>query len=117
MAIDHRKALDLARDGQWDEAHRLVQSASDPLFAVSEAMVVVAYPTTMTSTRPNVMDKADNFLKYMRSSSLFRFVLKNQNCKNIAFPTKNYLHFAGVGESAACSCMYAYMSANSVSDN
>ena len=31
MAVDHRAALELARDGQWVEAHRRVQAASDPL--------------------------------------------------------------------------------------
>ncbi|MDH3638155.1 MAG: hypothetical protein OES09_06785 [Gammaproteobacteria bacterium] len=29
MAIDHRKALDYANAGKWDEAHELVQSSSD----------------------------------------------------------------------------------------
>ena len=29
MAVDHRKALDYAKEGKWDEAHRLVQSFSD----------------------------------------------------------------------------------------
>ena len=29
MPADHIKALNLARDGKWDEAHRLVQSFSD----------------------------------------------------------------------------------------
>lgn len=28
---DHRQALDLARAGHWDEAHRLIQSHDDPL--------------------------------------------------------------------------------------
>ncbi|MGA8260691.1 MAG: hypothetical protein WB783_10805 [Arenicellales bacterium] len=31
MLEDHLKALDLARDGYWDEAHRLIQSYSDEL--------------------------------------------------------------------------------------
>ena len=30
MAADHIKALDYARDGKWDEAHKLIQSFSDP---------------------------------------------------------------------------------------
>ena len=29
MPIDHVKALNYARQGKWDEAHRLVQSFSD----------------------------------------------------------------------------------------
>lgn len=29
MTIDHCKALDFARNGKWDEAHRIVQSSSD----------------------------------------------------------------------------------------
>lgn len=29
MACDHLKALDLARDGQWDAAHNLVQPHYD----------------------------------------------------------------------------------------
>ena len=29
MSVDHIKALDLAKEGKWDEAHRLVQSFSD----------------------------------------------------------------------------------------
>lgn len=29
MACDYSKALDLARDGAWDEAHKLVQPYSD----------------------------------------------------------------------------------------
>ena len=29
MRIDYRKALELARQGQWDEAHQMVQSARD----------------------------------------------------------------------------------------
>ena len=29
MSVDHVKALNFARDGKWDEAHRLVQSFSD----------------------------------------------------------------------------------------
>lgn len=30
MAIDHKQVLDLAANGRWDEAHQLVQNASDP---------------------------------------------------------------------------------------
>lgn len=30
MRIAHKQALDLAREGKWDEAHRLVQGVSDP---------------------------------------------------------------------------------------
>ena len=29
MSVDHIKALNYARDGQWDKAHKLVQSFSD----------------------------------------------------------------------------------------
>lgn len=29
MTCDHIRVLDLAKEGQWDEAHRLVQSYSD----------------------------------------------------------------------------------------
>ena len=28
---DHRQALDLAREGRWDEAHRIVQQLGDPM--------------------------------------------------------------------------------------
>ena len=28
---DHRQALDLAKEGEWDEAHRLVQNHGDPM--------------------------------------------------------------------------------------
>ena len=28
---DHRQALDLAKEGRWDEAHRLVQQHGDPM--------------------------------------------------------------------------------------
>jgi hypothetical protein len=31
MTSSQMRALDLARDGRWDEAHRLVQSSSDRL--------------------------------------------------------------------------------------
>lgn len=31
MECDHRKALDVAREGQWDESHKLVQAYSDEL--------------------------------------------------------------------------------------
>jgi hypothetical protein len=34
---DHLKALDLARDGRWDEAHELVQSRSDELACLIHA--------------------------------------------------------------------------------
>lgn len=37
MPPDHRKALDLARDGCWDEAHELVQSSSDTLSCLIHA--------------------------------------------------------------------------------
>lgn len=33
----HLRALDLARDGHWDDAHHLVQSASDPLACLIHA--------------------------------------------------------------------------------
>ena len=29
MSIDHVHALELAREGRWDEAHEMVQAASD----------------------------------------------------------------------------------------
>jgi hypothetical protein len=29
MPVDHAKALDYAKEGRWDEAHRLIQSFSD----------------------------------------------------------------------------------------
>ena len=29
MAVDHIAALDYAREGQWDQAHRLIQPLSD----------------------------------------------------------------------------------------
>lgn len=28
---DYRKALDLARDGQWDASHKIVQAHTDPM--------------------------------------------------------------------------------------
>ena len=31
MGCDHRKALDMAKNGQWDDAHHLVQNHSDKL--------------------------------------------------------------------------------------
>jgi len=31
MACDHKKALDLAKEGKWDQSHELVQSYSDTL--------------------------------------------------------------------------------------
>lgn len=31
MTSPHREALTLARQGRWESAHRLVQSAGDPL--------------------------------------------------------------------------------------
>lgn len=37
MATDHLKALNLAREGQWDAAHELVQSASDELACLIHA--------------------------------------------------------------------------------
>lgn len=37
MSPDHRKALDLARDGRWDEAHELVQPHSDELSCLIHA--------------------------------------------------------------------------------
>lgn len=37
MTGEHRKALDLARDGHWDEAHRLIQSRSDELACLIHA--------------------------------------------------------------------------------
>lgn len=37
MATDHLKALNLTRDGHWDAAHELVQSASDELACLIHA--------------------------------------------------------------------------------
>lgn len=37
MANFHRKALEMARKGQWDEAHQLVQSHSDQLSCLIHA--------------------------------------------------------------------------------
>jgi hypothetical protein len=37
MECDHKKALDLARDGNWDEAHKLVQQYSDKLSCLIHA--------------------------------------------------------------------------------
>lgn len=37
MAGTHLEALDLARNGRWDEAHRLVQSQSDELACLIHA--------------------------------------------------------------------------------
>ena len=37
MECDHRKALDLARDGHWDESHKLVQAYSDELSCLIHA--------------------------------------------------------------------------------
>ena len=37
MECDHIKALDLARDGHWDESHQLVQQYSDKLFCLIHA--------------------------------------------------------------------------------
>jgi len=37
MSTEHLKALDLARDGHWDEAHELVQSRSDELACLIHA--------------------------------------------------------------------------------
>ena len=31
MANDQQKSLELAKEGKWDEAHKLIQSHSDPL--------------------------------------------------------------------------------------
>ncbi|MEE9411555.1 MAG: hypothetical protein V3V22_00745 [Methylococcales bacterium] len=31
MTVDHKKALDLAREGKWDEAHQMIQSFSDQM--------------------------------------------------------------------------------------
>ena len=31
MGTEHARALDLARDGKWEESHRLIQSYTDPL--------------------------------------------------------------------------------------
>ncbi|MDX1527403.1 MAG: hypothetical protein R3337_02175 [Gammaproteobacteria bacterium] len=37
MARDHARALELAKSGKWDEAHRLVQSHSDRLSCLIHA--------------------------------------------------------------------------------
>lgn len=37
MESDHIKALDLARDGNWDESHHLVQQYSDNLSCLIHA--------------------------------------------------------------------------------
>lgn len=37
MPVNHLKALDLARDGHWDEAHDLVQAYSDKLSCLIHA--------------------------------------------------------------------------------
>ncbi len=37
MECDHIKALDLAREGKWDESHKLVQSYSDKLSCLIHA--------------------------------------------------------------------------------
>jgi len=37
MKCDHIKALDLARKGKWDEAHKLVQQYSDKLSCLIHA--------------------------------------------------------------------------------
>lgn len=37
MTGEHRKALDLARDGHWDEAHQLIQARSDELACLIHA--------------------------------------------------------------------------------
>ena len=37
MECDHIKALDLARDGSWDESHKLVQQYSDTLSCLIHA--------------------------------------------------------------------------------
>jgi len=37
MACDHKKVLDFVRDGNWDEAHELVQKYSDTLACLIHA--------------------------------------------------------------------------------
>ena len=37
MSIDHVKALELAREGRWDEAHRMVQAGGDPFSCLIHA--------------------------------------------------------------------------------
>ncbi len=34
MTVDHKKALDAAKNGNWDEAHDLVQNESDRLSSI-----------------------------------------------------------------------------------
>ncbi|MDH3639726.1 MAG: hypothetical protein OES09_14875 [Gammaproteobacteria bacterium] len=37
MSIDHRKVLDYAKEGRWDDAHKLVQSFSDRISCLIHA--------------------------------------------------------------------------------
>jgi len=37
MECDHLKALDLAREGNWDEPHKIVQQYSDNLSCLTHA--------------------------------------------------------------------------------
>lgn len=37
MSIDHIRALEFAREGRWDEAHRMVQGGSDPFSCLIHA--------------------------------------------------------------------------------
>ncbi len=37
MECDHLKALDLAREGSWDESHKIVQQYSDSLSCLIHA--------------------------------------------------------------------------------
>ncbi len=37
MECDHLKALDLAREGNWDESHKIVQQYSDNLSCLIHA--------------------------------------------------------------------------------
>lgn len=37
MLCDHQRALDLAKQGQWDQAHTLIQACSDELSCLIHA--------------------------------------------------------------------------------
>lgn len=39
MELDHRKIIDLATDGNWEEAHHLIQQSSDKLSCLVHAYI------------------------------------------------------------------------------
>jgi hypothetical protein len=45
MVLDHNKALDLAREGQWDEAHTMISPFTD-------TMSCLIHPESVTSHTP-----------------------------------------------------------------